>query len=162
MNEHWHGTANGYLNRKCRCEPCKAAAADYRRQWRAKAIAAGAPVKLHGTRTGYQAYRCRCLQCRVAGARYLREYRARVRLVTAHLDLDRLTDGLPEAAHAALRASQRLVQVTTGHIPRAVADAPRPTEEGRVERQEGAVAPVAAPSANVPAIGGRGEGSGSV
>ena len=27
--EPWHGTVNGYTNRKCRCELCKRAWADY-------------------------------------------------------------------------------------------------------------------------------------
>lgn len=29
--EHWHGTPNGYVNRGCRCDPCRWAWASYRR-----------------------------------------------------------------------------------------------------------------------------------
>lgn len=47
---------------------------------------------------------------------------------------------------------------TTPPANAVVAGAPRPTEEGRVERQEDGLAPVCPSSANVPAIGGRGEG----
>lgn len=31
---HVHGTTNGYNNWSCRCEPCKAAIAQYLREWR--------------------------------------------------------------------------------------------------------------------------------
>ena len=40
-----HGTANGYVNLKCRCDLCRAAWATYQRghekQWRAKNYAEG-------------------------------------------------------------------------------------------------------------------------
>lgn len=34
VQEHWHGTLNGYTNRCCRCAPCKAAWAAHRREYR--------------------------------------------------------------------------------------------------------------------------------
>lgn len=30
-DEHWHGTWNGYNNRKCRCDACRGAAREYMR-----------------------------------------------------------------------------------------------------------------------------------
>jgi hypothetical protein len=34
--ETWHGTRNGYINRACRCDACKAAHAAYQRNRRAR------------------------------------------------------------------------------------------------------------------------------
>lgn len=46
--EHWHGTVNGYTNRKCRCKPCKAAFAEYMAEYRAKRFAPGTVCKTKG------------------------------------------------------------------------------------------------------------------
>lgn len=60
-----HGTLDGYINHRCRCDDCREAgrldAADRRDRDRAEGI----PEDLdHGTRRGYVHYRCRCLPCR--------------------------------------------------------------------------------------------------
>jgi hypothetical protein len=64
-----HGTLNGYINYRCRCDPCRAAKATYRPP---------GPVP-HGTLNGYNNHQCHCEACRAALAAYTRGYRARKR-----------------------------------------------------------------------------------
>jgi hypothetical protein len=71
-----HGTANGYNNYLCRCEPCRQAWATYTRETnhrrginlpRAERIALqreeAEARDYHGTENGYTKHRCRCHQC---------------------------------------------------------------------------------------------------
>jgi hypothetical protein len=94
-----HGTASGYVNHRCRCDDCRAAASEYRRAWRARARLL--PVKQipHGTRNGYLNYGCRCYPCHLAKAAYDREYAARHRRAAFVSDLGELlaqpTDDVP-------------------------------------------------------------------
>lgn len=59
-----HGTATGYVNRGCRCEPCRVAVREYRRDLNAKRQ--GIPKHKHGTVGGYSWLGCRCEACRTA------------------------------------------------------------------------------------------------
>lgn len=61
--EEWHGTPNGYSNKKCRCDKCRVAWNEYCRARKAARNPANAP---HGTATGYQNHGCRCAECRAA------------------------------------------------------------------------------------------------
>lgn len=62
-----HGTYARYAGRpQCRCEPCKAAKAQYARRMRR--TCPGAPAPSHGTRHSYEYYGCRCEPCRAAKA----------------------------------------------------------------------------------------------
>lgn len=63
-----HGTYSNYVNAKCRCEECKAAAKKYRAEKRISLM----PEDAHGTVTGYNYWRCNCGKCKQAG----KEYRA--------------------------------------------------------------------------------------
>lgn len=36
--EKWHGTYTGYLNHKCRCRHCKAAWAEYQKEYRVRRL----------------------------------------------------------------------------------------------------------------------------
>lgn len=65
-----HGTYSNYMNRKCRCEECKAACREYRAA-RRTGLPEGDPR--HGTTNGYVNFGCRCDQCRKAMADYSRE-----------------------------------------------------------------------------------------
>lgn len=60
-----HGSSRGYNTYKCRCDECKAWAAEAeraRRERRSKAI----PKNVHGTTNGYANYNCRCAECTAA------------------------------------------------------------------------------------------------
>ena len=94
----YHGTLGGYSNHKCRCEQCRAAAAEYHRRRRVPCISCGAPVyrrahgaerycracfaatleipldEVHGTELGYKKG-CRCVECREASSEARRERR---------------------------------------------------------------------------------------
>ena len=66
-----HGTAGGYRNHKCRCQPCTEAhriahTASIERL-RAK-VAAGEVEIPHGTQNAYANYGCRCVPCTGAHA----------------------------------------------------------------------------------------------
>lgn len=61
-----HGTATGYTNRGCRCEPCRVAVREYRKQL--NAARPGIPNHKHGTLTAYKSLGCRCADCRQAVA----------------------------------------------------------------------------------------------
>lgn len=70
----WHGTVNGYNNKKCRCADCRAAWAERIRSLKARRAAT---VKdrndpRHGTHTFYQNHGCRCERCTAAHAIYMR------------------------------------------------------------------------------------------
>ena len=63
-----HGLRNTYTNGGCRCEPCRAAATEYIRAWRAarrqQTPEETATQKEHGTLRA--ARTCRCDPCRAA------------------------------------------------------------------------------------------------
>ena len=73
-----HGTYAGY-QQKCRCVPCRTAATDYNRSWRAR-VKDSLPEDdpRHGTVTGHDDYGCRCVGCRVAHFRALASYYSRL------------------------------------------------------------------------------------
>ncbi len=78
-----HGTANGYANRYCRCDDCRAAWLIYQKPfglaWRRRR---GMQPKKYGRTHGIRAtYRngCRCDDCTRAEREYSRSYRARKR-----------------------------------------------------------------------------------
>ena len=63
--EPWHGTWNGYTNRKCRCDNCKAAARTYRAKWRAKVQQEPLPQWVeHGSVNAATNYQCPCRTCK--------------------------------------------------------------------------------------------------
>lgn len=72
-----HGTANGYTNLDCGCEPCRAANAAEQRKFKRRRVTRTLPDDLHGTDNAYTNWGCRCARCRaghaaVANARYHR------------------------------------------------------------------------------------------
>jgi hypothetical protein len=70
-----HGTTNGYVNLRCRCERCRDANTVSQREQRARRVNAPFSQKPHGTKAGYQNWGCRCDDCtRAAG--YTPGYRA--------------------------------------------------------------------------------------
>jgi 5-methylcytosine-specific restriction endonuclease McrA len=71
-----HGHRNGYYVDKCRCDACRAAAAQYTREMRAKRKG-NTPPEVHGTRHGYTNFQCRCEPCKAANAEYLKDFRLR-------------------------------------------------------------------------------------
>ena len=70
-----HGTRARY-QRGCRCEPCREADRQYRRQWQAGVRAAGSFN--HGL-TGYVTHRCRCPVCKKVASEYYAARRAQKR-----------------------------------------------------------------------------------
>ena len=77
MNESTrHGHRNGYYVDGCRCDPCKAAAAAYTRDMRAKRKL-NVPAHDEGSRHMYANFGCRCDACKLANAAYLAEFRQR-------------------------------------------------------------------------------------
>ena len=61
----WHGTAGGYTNRKCRCEPCtKAATKDNRDRLNRNNQSITGDETWHGTSRGYKTFGCRCEACK--------------------------------------------------------------------------------------------------
>lgn len=70
--DEWHGTANGYNNYDCRCDPCKAAWARMNKEQAllraTRGLADDDPR--HGTYNGYTNWKCRCEACRAAARRY--------------------------------------------------------------------------------------------
>jgi hypothetical protein len=67
MNEKWHGTANGYDYHACRCDRCKRAMMEYRKEYAQRLQAKGkADPSLipHGTMHGYTNWGCRCDECK--------------------------------------------------------------------------------------------------
>lgn len=80
-----HGTRHTYRYRRCRCEPCVKANADYQRQAnrRRKLLLLTATLP-HGTRNVYTNYMCRCTACKAAAAQDSRERRAKRRQRERH------------------------------------------------------------------------------
>lgn len=73
--ENWHGTTNGYGNRKCRCEECRTAWNKYHREHRGKARAGEIPSHIkHGTRSTYGNWGCRCDLCKAGSAEAQRRW----------------------------------------------------------------------------------------
>lgn len=67
-----HGTYNRYANERCRCEPCRAAASAYQRDYKRRLrerVERGEVAIPHGTSNGYSNYGCRCEPCREAAGR---------------------------------------------------------------------------------------------
>lgn len=62
-----HGTPNGYINGRCRCDPCLAAGRAYQNndaQLRMRRAREGrVPDELHGSYNAYSNYGCRCDAC---------------------------------------------------------------------------------------------------
>ena len=84
-----HGTATGYSNWGCRCEPCGEAQAGPADLYRARRKEAGAPCGCdgadcrlapasarHGTTNGRTNWNCRCERCRAVGREDARRWRA--------------------------------------------------------------------------------------
>lgn len=70
--EEWHGTTNGYANKKCRCEDCKKA---WRKYCKERRLARTPEDEFpHGTSNGYTNYRCRCAACTAANQDQYRSY----------------------------------------------------------------------------------------
>ena len=69
-----HGTANGYHNLKCRCQPCKTAHAASVREKREARRLRGLPPgdPRHGKESTYTNWRCPCDLCRIAHTDYNR------------------------------------------------------------------------------------------
>lgn len=62
-----HGTRNGYVNLRCRCEDCRSANTETLTRWRAAARARAPKMVLsHGSRSTYTNWSCRCEDCRAA------------------------------------------------------------------------------------------------
>jgi hypothetical protein len=88
-----HGTANGYINHRCRCEPCSKAGTAYVgprvQAWRRAhgvrpwaEYVASLPRRRHGTNSMYSGG-CRCAECRETNRDYMRAWRARRALKTS-------------------------------------------------------------------------------
>jgi hypothetical protein len=68
LDEPWHGTANGYTHKKCRCIDCKAAKAEERKKAKSRPIMGD--EEWHGTITGYNYHWCRCFSCKKSMSDY--------------------------------------------------------------------------------------------
>src|SRR5664279_2043764 len=71
-----HGTYNGYSNRKCRCDECRAAAAEFTRNLRARKVLVEPSEVPHG-KNGYDNFGCRCEICKAGNSAYVVERRKR-------------------------------------------------------------------------------------
>jgi hypothetical protein len=71
LDEPWHGTTNGYRNKKCRCIDCKAAKAEERKKAKSRPI--NGDEEWHGTVSGYVNRGCRCEKCFSAHKQYRQE-----------------------------------------------------------------------------------------
>lgn len=69
-----HGTMNGYVNRRCRCDRCRDANAAYQRQRRA--VRYSAEPTVHGLSSTYTNWGCRCRSCCAAHTEVKRQHRA--------------------------------------------------------------------------------------
>lgn len=58
-----HGSVNGYINYRCRCEKCLATGREYHNKVKAERKAQPIPEDVHGTYNGYTNYGCRCDAC---------------------------------------------------------------------------------------------------
>jgi hypothetical protein len=85
FDEPWHGTLKGYYKKACRCQLCKKAASDNRKERREFLLSQ--PVtgheRWHGTTSGYNLRRCRCELCKKAGS----DYREKRRKFWANLSI---------------------------------------------------------------------------
>jgi hypothetical protein len=79
MKESYHGTINGYIYHKCKCDECKIAWNEYQTGRRRQVTTGKRSVK-HGY--GGYASGCRCDVCRIAHAKYAAE-RIAVRKIAA-------------------------------------------------------------------------------
>jgi 5-methylcytosine-specific restriction endonuclease McrA len=65
-----HGTVYGYFHQNCRCDFCKKAGSDYRKDYKERKKNGGViserGVAKHGTQYMYDHYKCRCDLCREA------------------------------------------------------------------------------------------------
>jgi hypothetical protein len=68
--EDWHGTRHGYVTYRCRCDDCRRANTEYRREQRATARTAKPREDWHGKLSGYTLHKCRCPECRQVHADY--------------------------------------------------------------------------------------------
>jgi hypothetical protein len=66
--ERWHGTLSGYDHHRCRCDQCRQARKQYRKELREREDKADAPW--HGKLTGYYDHRCRCDACKEEARAY--------------------------------------------------------------------------------------------
>jgi len=71
-----HGTEGAYSKKKCRCDLCKKAVCDYRKN---------TPIKKHGTKWGYDKG-CRCDQCKKAKSQYWHKRNPNTRKHTTSLE----------------------------------------------------------------------------
>jgi hypothetical protein len=76
-SERWHGTAGGYTNHRCRCDPCRDAWADMCYRMRQNRTQRPTPDHVHGSANGYGNYGCRCKECTHAWAVVSREQKRR-------------------------------------------------------------------------------------
>ena len=78
-----HGTYRMYRHGGCRCDPCRSAACEYQRNWKAKhglgSVRRNKKAE-HGTTAMYGYHRCHCEPCRAANRIYRADYRQRMRL----------------------------------------------------------------------------------
>ncbi len=63
-----HGVYSTYVNHRCRCTKCSAAASAYMKAARKKRLKKEVPTRLHGSLNAYNNYGCRCVDCRAANA----------------------------------------------------------------------------------------------
>lgn len=61
--EDWHGTPNGYGNKKCRCDDCRDAWNEYHREFRRRPQPEG---MIHGIASSYTNRGCKCPECKAA------------------------------------------------------------------------------------------------
>ena len=80
-----HGTAGGYNNHKCRCDACRAAGAEYQRDYRAARRASGAPVR-GGTTASFRAAQLAKAQRRDAAVACATELLAALDAMSAETD----------------------------------------------------------------------------
>lgn len=85
-DEPWHGTNTGYVNRKCRCDACKAARSEHVKAKRVESVqklqqrsdrdGRGQTLQ-HGKEWLYNQGKCRCEACRMAASTARKERAAR-------------------------------------------------------------------------------------
>jgi hypothetical protein len=74
-----HGRLSTYVNRRCRCDECRAANAAYKRRHKAAQALSPIPADIHGSINAYVNRDCHCQPCRNAWSAYMRAYRTRKR-----------------------------------------------------------------------------------
>lgn len=108
-----HGNPSTYFNHKCRCEPCKKAASEYRKAQKARGLPEG--DKRHGTTNGYFGWGCRCDLCKAAMSEYVRTPERRSSQRTRHL---KATYGLTPEEWEVKWQSQNRACASCGVTPR--------------------------------------------